>query len=533
MPIDVTPLFNQPKRESVIDQNKIATNYGAVVNNLNSAVASIYGVDVLYFRATPSKNGEDVIFQDYTLVDVEPCPETLKVMLSNNDYAQGDYAIDIYQLNYNIPIEIQIDALQWFQTFGSGVMPQKDDIIYIPILHKIFEINSSSEVFGFMEQLTAYKAVLQKYNPKQYRREGIALSETINEWTTGVEELFGEEIKRDVGDITNDPQLSDHNTTAYDQFKYVRGNIAIAYEEHHIGSVTPIKAFYKLQSDGKNETNIAIEYKTTAPIEIHRSKGFLYNVWVRPNPITVPKKISVKKSVDGQRLRKDGVVYQEILLTLPQHRPPELGQELYLRTPRGVVKGLYEGYRNGYMVFVIPYIEYVKLKNPKNGTVSLHSSYFLEGETHNILSAMKDSSLDYMQFDVSSDHIKIKIDEFRHTSVLQKPLNAYKWYGVSISYVGTSLNIRVFDDRLKNVHTDIVEFDREEHITLSPKLFGIRPSNCDITNVRVYHIHRLQDDKSISNDFRTHIIKHNGYTIINDTPEERHNHSNKYIGQVS
>lgn len=84
----------------------------------------MYGIDVAYFRAIPHPTGEDVIFQNYTLYDVESCPTSVKLLFSDTSYAVGDYMISALQLDYNVPLVAQVAAKTWFEAFGTNTMPQ-------------------------------------------------------------------------------------------------------------------------------------------------------------------------------------------------------------------------------------------------------------------------------------------------------------------------------------------------------------------------------------------------------------------------
>ena len=54
----------------------------------------------MYFRATPNLNSEEVIFQEYTLYNVEDCGHQLTVMLIDNSYQGGDYTIGLFGIEY-------------------------------------------------------------------------------------------------------------------------------------------------------------------------------------------------------------------------------------------------------------------------------------------------------------------------------------------------------------------------------------------------------------------------------------------------
>jgi len=82
--------------------------------------------------------------QEYTLTNVGlECPKPLNVIIVNGDYNPGNYTIDLFGLNYDSPLELNITLADWKANFGEGTMPQKDDIVYFQIFHKLFEVKTS------------------------------------------------------------------------------------------------------------------------------------------------------------------------------------------------------------------------------------------------------------------------------------------------------------------------------------------------------------------------------------------------------
>ena len=87
-----------------MDLNKYADIGSELAKDMNKAAANMFGVDVAYFRSIPNENSEDVIYMNYTLLNVEDCPKNLKVMFQDAGYLAGDYTITLYEMNYNVPV---------------------------------------------------------------------------------------------------------------------------------------------------------------------------------------------------------------------------------------------------------------------------------------------------------------------------------------------------------------------------------------------------------------------------------------------
>jgi len=94
---------------AVLDYNEIAASYAAMVKALNSTATELVGLDAIWFRALPYKNSEDVVFQEYTLTQVD-CGTPIKVVASNTDWNAGNFKVDLFGISYEAPLSVDIDV---------------------------------------------------------------------------------------------------------------------------------------------------------------------------------------------------------------------------------------------------------------------------------------------------------------------------------------------------------------------------------------------------------------------------------------
>jgi hypothetical protein len=81
---------------------------------LQQQATELVGLDALYFRATPQKNSEDaVVFQEYTLYNVEDCGQPIRVIMQDNSYQPGDYTVNLFGVEYQPIAELQIPIFEW------------------------------------------------------------------------------------------------------------------------------------------------------------------------------------------------------------------------------------------------------------------------------------------------------------------------------------------------------------------------------------------------------------------------------------
>ena len=264
---------------SMFDVNKMISptqHYLAI----NSIVNEMIGYEFKWFRAVPQQRSKDVIFQEYTLSNVEECPLDVKAVIPNGNMPDSKYNYDLMGLEYEIPFEIQIDKKYWESIAGFGTAPQKKDIVYFPMANKLYQVESSHLFRGFMEQETAWKINLIKYQPEASRREKDALKETIDIYTVSTEEIFGGAIEKDVKKLTNDTQFSQFNATSQDKYKYFDPSLNTINQAINIYGTILAQSFYDLQSSSWYN---AITYKTDD--RISQTDNRAVTAWIKPRTI--------------------------------------------------------------------------------------------------------------------------------------------------------------------------------------------------------------------------------------------------------
>ena len=194
--------------------NDMAQSAYSIIQNLQQQATQLVGLDALYFRATPQANSEDaVIFQEYTLYNVEDCGHQIKVMMQDSNYQPGDYTVGLFGVDYQPISELQIPILEWQREYGKESQPQRGDIIYIKYLNKLFEITTSTVVYQLQSQPMYFKASLTKYAPQASRRESEELRQSIDDMTVSQAELFGETISNEVADAVTEIETSYQQTS--------------------------------------------------------------------------------------------------------------------------------------------------------------------------------------------------------------------------------------------------------------------------------------------------------------------------------
>ena len=264
---------------TAFDINKIAAAANEYMA-LNGLANQLFGIEARWFRAVPQHRSIDVIFQEYTLYNVDETPLCLKVIVPGGTIPDSKYDYDLMGLEYEIPLEIQIDKKYWESLAGFGTAPQKKDIVYLPMPNKLYQVESAYLYRGFMEQETTWKCNLRKYMPEASRKESAALQDTIDQYTTSVEEIFGEAIDDNVKKLVNDQQFSQYNATSEDKYKTLDTSVnAISTSITLYGTVLA-QSFYDLNSAG---TDYVVNYTTSDSISTIQDRCLV--AWIYPRTI--------------------------------------------------------------------------------------------------------------------------------------------------------------------------------------------------------------------------------------------------------
>ena len=273
-----------------MDINEIIKSAYSTVLETQQAATETVGIKCIWARATPVINSEDVILQEYTLTEVGlECPRTIRAIVSNTDYNPGEYTIDLFNLQFVQPLEINVTIQEWNNVFGNNTMPQKGDVLYIDIYHKLFEVQSSELLYTIAALPTYYKVILSKYNPTQSRRETEDFRDSVEDLTITQQELFGDLISEEVADNNVTVETGYNNTTYVDPQKDFDIDSIVVKQIFGSNNNLISNAYYNFIN-----TDVNIVYHTDLIYDRTAARNHLiYSCWCR-NEANIIKSGSIK-----------------------------------------------------------------------------------------------------------------------------------------------------------------------------------------------------------------------------------------------
>ena len=179
---------------------------------MSTMVAEMFGIDVTYIKADPNMKSKDPILLEYGLLEYQD-PKSFKINVPDNQFPDMKWDVNLYGIEFEIPFEVHIDKVMFQRTFGWGEAPQQDDIIHIPILNRIYIVQSMTPHYDTMMNPLYYKVNLIKLRkraniPVNPNFEGIT-DKFIEELTLDANKLFGEQIQDEKNRTTNTHQSKD------------------------------------------------------------------------------------------------------------------------------------------------------------------------------------------------------------------------------------------------------------------------------------------------------------------------------------
>jgi hypothetical protein len=172
----------------------------------------LYGHQVVYFRTLPESDSGDYVFKEWTLYkNIDR--KCIKVMVKDNAFPDNMPKFTEFGIDFQLPFEVEIDHKYFQSIFGASSEPRKRDFLYFPLLNRMFEIQGSYLHRGLMMSPTFWKIQLKKYNPNI---DMLLMDDTrtfLDNVITNAEQLFGEEVKKDIKDATMPDQYAKITTT--------------------------------------------------------------------------------------------------------------------------------------------------------------------------------------------------------------------------------------------------------------------------------------------------------------------------------
>lgn len=161
---------------------------------LSEKIACLFGLNIYYFRVEPDKATKDLTFKEYKLHNISDV-KFMKLILQDGQMPSSKPAFTDFDFDWEVDWEVELPKVMFARAFGETAFPKQRDFIYIPMMKRMYEVNSAyDEKEGMlMWQSTTWKLGLVKWNEKT-NVDYTGFEDLIDTWVVNkYEDVFGEE----------------------------------------------------------------------------------------------------------------------------------------------------------------------------------------------------------------------------------------------------------------------------------------------------------------------------------------------------
>lgn len=180
----------------------------SLAQQLTENVTSVVGIPCYYFKLSPNVGSKDITFKEYALMDVEAVKQ-IKIVITDNQMPSSKPEFNDWGLDWQTDWETEISKGTFATAFGPTAQPQEGDLVYIPMMKRMWMVNEAYEEKkdAFMWNATTFKVTLVKYQEK----DSVDLKDTeamVNSFVKNkYEDLFGDEENVGSGQESTDSPL--------------------------------------------------------------------------------------------------------------------------------------------------------------------------------------------------------------------------------------------------------------------------------------------------------------------------------------
>lgn len=140
---------------------------------LSDTVICMLGIPAYYFKVIPDKETADWTFKEYVLHSVESV-KYIKLMCEDGALPSSRPQMTEFDFDWDNDWEVEMSKTAFAAAFGDTAFPKQRDLIYVPMMKRMYEVNSAydEKSEGLMWRSTTWKLALVKYNEKDNVSQG-------------------------------------------------------------------------------------------------------------------------------------------------------------------------------------------------------------------------------------------------------------------------------------------------------------------------------------------------------------------------
>jgi hypothetical protein len=317
------------------------------------------------------------------------------------------------------------------------------------------------------------------------------LEETINEYTTSVEKMFGMDINDEINDIVADKQMSPSNSTYIDRHKKLINMECIKRNDIYAGGHLLFKSHYINNS----EYEYLVRYKNSND-SFDKTSGRMLSVNFMFNNI---ENNEVKLNIDSENSK-------QTIYTIDK----EFNNDSYIVCSKGgiIIPGRIS---NGKMIVDNKILSKYPKEWYKFNNINAASNVF------NLITGYFNGD-NIFAINIIGNLLMIQINNKTYYSKITEKFKANVWYNISINF-GMENNFRLFELNNEIVELEYKDIDIDNFGDINIDEYNINGSDVNLTNIRLYNENISDIDKQLINII-SKIAGNESNMIISDNADE-------------
>ena len=153
-------------------------------------------------------------------------------MVPDGEMPSSNPKLTDFDFDWESDWDVEIGKTQFARAFGDNVFPKQRDLVYIPLMKRLWEVNSAYDEKneGLMWRPTTWKLAMVKYNEKTNVSQG-DFESLIDGWTINTyENTFEEREHNEQERLTTENQITEPSFAANAQYENITMSDAVRQE---------------------------------------------------------------------------------------------------------------------------------------------------------------------------------------------------------------------------------------------------------------------------------------------------------------
>lgn len=136
-------------------------------NQINDTIINFLGIAIYYFRVSPDMSSKDLTFKEFALHNVVDV-KTIKLLAPDGNMPSSKPQMTEFDFDWVNDWDVEVSKTSFAQAFGDTVFPKQRDLVYIPMMKRMYEVNSAydEKKDGLMWHSSTWHLALVKYTDK-------------------------------------------------------------------------------------------------------------------------------------------------------------------------------------------------------------------------------------------------------------------------------------------------------------------------------------------------------------------------------